>query len=178
MQFKMLDEEVFLVLLSSGILGLLLSMVMIGVVVSLDKAIKEKIKIVKEAEEDLRLLISIRRVFRRNTFNLRSPRNDLSLEALVPFLNETSESLLWYNPGWIRVDENRHNSRHARAERAKKPPSYAEAMKMEEERKRKYFETLPTYEESLAALESSCGPTLPPSYEESTTCSESSVRPQ
>jgi hypothetical protein len=63
--FKMLDEEVFLVLLSSGILGLLLSMVMIGVVVSLDKAIKEKIKIVKEAEEDLRLLISIRRVFRR-----------------------------------------------------------------------------------------------------------------
>ena len=73
MQFKMLDEEVFLVLLSSGILGLLLSMVMIGVVVSLDKAIKEKIKIVKEAEEDLRLLISIRRVFRRNTFNLQSP---------------------------------------------------------------------------------------------------------
>ena len=101
MQFKMLDEEVFLVLLSSGILGLLLSMVMIGVVVSLDKAIKEKIKIVKEAEEDLRLLISIRRVFRRNTFNLQSPRNDLSLEALVPFLNGTSESYLWYNPGRI-----------------------------------------------------------------------------
>jgi len=60
MQFKMLDEEVFLVLLSSGILGLLLSMVMIGVVVSLDKAIKEKIKIVKEAEEDLRLESSVR----------------------------------------------------------------------------------------------------------------------
>ncbi len=52
MQFKMLDEEVFLVLLSSGILGLLLSMVMIGVVVSLDKAIKEKIKIINRLQKD------------------------------------------------------------------------------------------------------------------------------